>query len=104
MEVFRYHVVQSIARRNSNIWPIALVLKQLWRTNQRTAWLPPTSFYVPEIRSMFDLKADFDRCDSHHMCVYVCVCVCVLICHIYTANAYTWHHHHSVNCAPNPYL
>ena len=60
-EVFRHHIAQSIVRGNSNIWPIALVLKQLWRTNSRTSWLHPASYYVPEIRSMFDLKADFDR-------------------------------------------
>merc|ERR1719421_556242 len=52
-EVFRHHVARTIARGNSNIWPIALVLRQLWRINRRAAWLPPTSYYVPEIRSMF---------------------------------------------------
>lgn len=60
-EIFRHHIAQSIVRGNSNIWPIALVLKQLWRTNSRTSWLHPRFYYVPEIRSMFDLKADFDR-------------------------------------------
>ena len=60
-EVFRQHVAQSITRGNSNIWPIALVLKQLWRANRRNGWLPASSYYVPEIRSMFDLRADFDR-------------------------------------------